>query len=62
MTYGHSPRAFVENGGVINSASADNSRSAGRSWRGLDAERRIALIERALNPANDLIDGFPLAL
>jgi hypothetical protein len=33
-----------------------------KSWRALDEARRFALIERALNPANDRIDGYPLAL
>jgi len=28
----------------------------------LDAARRLALVERALHPANDCIDGFPIAL
>ena len=62
MTYGHSPRVLAGDGAVINSASAENSRSTARSWRALDADLRLALIERALHPANDIIDGFPLAL
>jgi hypothetical protein len=28
----------------------------------LDEARRLALVERALNPANDFYDAFPLAL
>jgi len=62
MTYGHSPRAFAENAPVIHSASREASRSNASSWRALDPDRRIALIEQALSPANDIIDGFPLAL
>jgi len=41
---------------------ADAVRSTARSWRALDAARRLALVERALHPANDCIDGFPIAL
>ena len=59
MTYGHSTRAFAENGPAMN---VQSSHSTDRSWRALDADRRLALIEQALRPANDIIDGFPLAL
>ncbi|HYI42080.1 MAG TPA: hypothetical protein VD768_00445 [Sphingomicrobium sp.] len=31
-------------------------------WRSLDSQSRLLLVERELRPANDLIDGFPLAL
>ena len=31
-------------------------------WRTLSEACRLALIERALMPANDLTDGFPAAL
>jgi hypothetical protein len=37
-------------------------RSTARSWHALDAESRLAAIERALKPANDLIDAYPMAL
>jgi hypothetical protein len=33
-----------------------------QGWRSLDENRRLALIEYALRPANDLIDAYPLAL
>jgi hypothetical protein len=33
-----------------------------RDWTALDRERRLALVECALRPANDRIDGLPLAL
>ena len=44
---------------VIN---ANASRSTARSWNALDPDLRLALVERALQPANDIIDGYPLAL
>jgi hypothetical protein len=62
MTYGHSPRAFIENGPAEQVARLDAMRSTARTWRALDQARRLELIERALNPANDCIDSFPLAL
>jgi len=62
MTYGQSTRAFIENGPAEQVINVQASRSTARSWRALDAEGRLALIERALHPANDIIDGFPLAL
>jgi hypothetical protein len=34
-----------------------------RYWRKLDADHRLAAVEKALSaPANDLIDDLPLAL
>jgi len=62
MAYGHSTRAFIEHGPVEQVAKANASRSTARSWRALDEARRIELVERALCPANDCIDSFPLAL
>lgn len=62
MAYGLSPRAFIEDGPAEQVAKAEAVRSTARSWRALDEARRIALVERALHPANDRVDGFPLAL
>lgn len=62
MTYGHSIRAFIEDGPVDQVAEADALRSTARAWRALDEARRLELVERALSPANDCIDSFPLAL
>jgi len=62
MTYGHSPRAFIEDGPAEQVARAQSARSTARSWRVLDEARRLELVERALRPANDFIDSFPLAL
>jgi len=58
MAYGLSTRAPIEDGREAKIA----ERSTARAWRVLDEARRFALIERTLNPANDRIDGFPLAL
>ena len=62
MTYGLSTRAFIEDGPAQQVAKASSLRSTARNWRALDEARRIELIERALKPANDCIDAFPLAL
>jgi hypothetical protein len=62
MTYGLSTRAFIEDGPAVQAIRQRSSYSTARSWRALSAERRIALIEQALEPANDRIDAYPLAL
>ena len=62
MTYGLSTRAFIENGPVEQVAKASALRTTARKWRALDEARRLELVERALVPANDCIDNFPLAL
>jgi hypothetical protein len=62
MTYGLTRGAFVEDGAALAAMDAQAQRSTARSWHALDAERRLQLVERALRPANDLIDAFPIAL
>lgn len=62
MTYGLSTRVFIEDGPTAMVAQADAVRSTARKWRALDEAHRIALVERALRPANDRIDAYPLAL
>jgi hypothetical protein len=62
MTYGLSTSAFIEDGPAALVAEVEAARSTARSWRVLDEAHRLALIERALKPANDRIDAFPLAL
>jgi len=65
MTYGLERRLFVENGPAVRASEARVARSSTiyRAWRELDADRRIAMIERALRPAaNDSIDAYPIAL
>jgi hypothetical protein len=62
MTYGHSTRAFIEDGPVQQVAKADARRSTARAWRALDEAHRIELIDTALKAANDRIDAYPLAL
>jgi hypothetical protein len=64
MAYGFNPRLFVENGPAIRAAEAHarSSSDAFRAWGGLDADKRLALIETALrHPANDQC-GLPVAL
>jgi hypothetical protein len=62
MTYGLSTRVPSETGHESQAAFSTPHRSPVRAWRALDEAHRFALIERALNPANDRIDGYPLAL
>jgi hypothetical protein len=62
MTYGLGTRVFIEDGPAEQALKADAIRSTARAWHALDEARRLALVERALNPANDCIDAFPLAL
>ena len=62
MAYGLSTRAFIEDGPVEQIAKAEAQRSTARSWRALNEACRLAVIEQALRPANDRIDGYPLAL
>ncbi|HEY7005107.1 MAG TPA: hypothetical protein VH392_01350 [Sphingomicrobium sp.] len=61
MTYGHSTRAFIEDGPVEQVAKVGAVRTTARAWRALDEAHRLELVERALCPAND-IDGFSIAL
>ena len=53
---------FIEDGPAEQVARADALRTTARAWHVLDEARRLALVERALKPANDCIDAFPLAL
>jgi hypothetical protein len=62
MAYGHSTRAFVEDGPIEQVAKADAMRSTARSWRVLDQACRMEIVEQALRAANDRLDGYPLAL
>ena len=64
MAYGLDPRLFLENG-PANQAAAAHARSstnAYRAWSGLDADHRIALVDRALRPAANDSVGLPIAL
>jgi hypothetical protein len=62
MTYGHSTRAFIEDGPVEQVAKVDAARSTARAWRALDEVHKLELVELSLKAANDCIDAFPLAL
>lgn len=65
MAYGLDLRLFVENGPAVTAAEAHGPRSSAiyRAWRELAPERRLDLVERALEPANENApDGYPIAL
>lgn len=65
MAYGFNPRLFVENGPAIHAdvALARSSSIPFQAWQSFDRERRLALVEQALQvPANDDCDGLPIAL
>jgi hypothetical protein len=62
MTYGLGTRTSIDDRLTEQVAGANSGRSTPKTWRALDEARRLELVERALLPANDCIDGFPLAL
>lgn len=62
MTYRLSPALFIEDGPVVDLANARAARSAALIWKMLDASARLDLVEQRMKPANDRIDGYPLAL
>lgn len=62
MAYGLSTRAFSEDGLAGQVAKRVSNRPPAQSWRALSETRRLAIIEQALRPANDRIDGYPAAL
>lgn len=62
MIHGLSTRAFIENGPAGQTLRSQATRSDSRGWRALEADCRLALVERALKPANDLHDAYPAAL
>jgi hypothetical protein len=62
MAYGLSPRVFIEDGPELQVAALKARHSTARAWRTLDEAHRLELIERALAPANDRFDTYPLAL
>lgn len=65
MTYSLDRGLFVENGPAELAIIAAEARPAVRflPWRKLDAEHRLRAVEDALKvPANDCVDGLPLAL
>lgn len=65
MTYRLDHGLFLEDGPAMHAAkiaSANNFVRFG-SWRQLDPDRRLDLVEKALEaPANDLVDDYPVAL
>ena len=62
MTYGLSTRAFIEDGPVEQVARLESTPHHRALLAVLNEACRLAVIERALGPANDRIDGYPIAL
>ena len=62
MTYGLSPRLFIEDGPAAQAMKVQSAHSTARSWRALNPEGRLAAIDRALKPANHSTDACPTAL
>ena len=62
MTYGLNQAVLIEHGAADLAEQVRRSRTTARNWNVLDHDRRLALAERTLRPANDRIDGYPLAL
>jgi hypothetical protein len=62
MAYGLSTSAYIENGPTEQVARVNARRSTARSWQALTEACRLAVVEQALRPAKNRIDGFPLAL
>lgn len=64
MAYGLNPGLFLENGPAIRAAEAQARRSSGafRAWGGLDADKRLALVDRALHRAANDAAALPIAL
>jgi len=63
MTYGHSTRLSAENAAVQRALTrASGTWGGNQAWRELDADSRLALIDRVLRADNDFIDDLPVAL
>lgn len=62
MAYGLSTRARFGNDPAEQAPKAGAIRVMARSWRDLNATRRLAAVEQALRAANDHVDGYPVAL
>lgn len=61
MAYGLSTRAPIDDPAPQPVVASDCSALA-RSWQALSEACRLSIIEQALRPADDRIDGFPAAL
>ena len=63
MTYGLSTCVPTEDALTRQAlARAEGSWGGYQAWRRLNADHRLQLVEKALKPANDLMDPYPLAL
>lgn len=64
MIYGLDTHAFIENGPGPTAAEVRSAHPSERYglWQKLGEQSRLRMVETALKPANDLVDGYPLAL
>ena len=62
MAYGLSSRALTENRPAGQVAKVPAGCGTARSWHALSEACRLAIVEQALLPANETIDGYPAAL
>ena len=63
MAYGLSRRAPARNVATERALDRVQGTWGGyQAWRQLDPDSRFDLVERALQPANDIIDAYPVAL
>jgi hypothetical protein len=63
MTYDLGIHEFIENGPAAMAIRARSTRSTARFWRALDPDHRLAAVEGAMQPANDVeLDDYPIAL
>jgi hypothetical protein len=63
MAYGHSIRMSAENAAVQRALTRASGTWGGyQAWKELDADSRLALIDRVMRADNDFIDDLPVAL
>jgi hypothetical protein len=62
MIHGHRIFASARSAAVEQALIRAAKSGAYEAWDRLDPKDRLALVEQALKPSNDLIDEFPLAL
>ena len=63
MPYDLGVNEYIENGPAAMVLRAQSAHSTARVWRALDHDHRLAAVETALKPANDIgIDEYPIAL
>ena len=63
MASGHSIRMSAENAAVQRALTRASGTWGGyQAWKELDADSRLALIDRVMRADNDFIDDLPVAL